>query len=160
MMYRRSRKYQEYLTKYAKAAREGKRINGIHPEYPSELPALRRLIKITDYDTGTPVTHRIELYRSNCVDCYSAWVHCITLFSDLKAVVYNFAQSKPVTFWAAGKATMIIRNKLIDENSINESVQLTILRVSCKTWNSNNMTRKIDSIGLMVDKPDVVNTFF
>jgi len=76
-MYRRSRKYQEYVTKYAKAraVREEKRINGIHPEYPPELPELRRLIKITDYDTGTPVTHRIELYRSNRVDCYNVWVN-------------------------------------------------------------------------------------
>lgn len=62
-MYRRSRKYQEHVTKYAKAraTREEKRINGIHPEYPSELPVLRRLIEITDYDAGTPITHRIEL---------------------------------------------------------------------------------------------------
>ncbi|WP_290705334.1 hypothetical protein [Amphritea sp.] len=51
-----------------------KRINGIHPEYPPELPELRRLIKITDYDTGTPVTHRIELYRSNRIDCYNVWI--------------------------------------------------------------------------------------
>ena len=78
-MYRRSRKYQEYVTKYAKAraAREEKRIKGIHPEYPSELPALRRLIKITDYDTSTPVTHRIKLYRSNRVNCHNG---CFSLF--------------------------------------------------------------------------------
>ena len=76
-MYRRSRKYQENVTKYAKArtAREEKRINGIHPEYPSELPELRRLIKITEHDTGTPVTHQIELYRSNRIDCYNVWVN-------------------------------------------------------------------------------------
>lgn len=62
-IYRRSRKYQQLVTQYAKAraAREEKRIDGIHPEYPSELLALRRLIEITDYDTGTPVTHRVEL---------------------------------------------------------------------------------------------------
>ena len=75
-MYRRNRMYQEHMTKYAKAraAREEMRINGIHPEYPSELPELRRLIIITDYDTGTPVTHRLELYRSNRIDCYNVWI--------------------------------------------------------------------------------------
>lgn len=38
-MYRGNRKYQEYVTKNAKAraAREEKRIEGIHPEYPPEL---------------------------------------------------------------------------------------------------------------------------
>ena len=76
-MYRRSRKYQKLVTQYAKAraVREEKRINGIHPEYPSELPVLRRLIKITAYDTGTPLTHRIELYRSNRIDCYNVWIN-------------------------------------------------------------------------------------
>lgn len=57
----------------ARGAREEKRIDGIHPEYPSELPELRRLIKITDYDTSTPITHQIELYRNNHIDCYNVW---------------------------------------------------------------------------------------
>lgn len=76
-MYRRSRKYQKSMTQFARAraAREEKRINGVHPEYTPELPDLRRSIEITDYDTGTPVTHRIELYRSNRIDCYKVWVN-------------------------------------------------------------------------------------
>ena len=84
-MYRRSQKYQESVTKYAKAraAREEKRINGVHPEYLPELPELRRSIEITDYDTGTPVTHRIELYRSIRIDCYNVWVNvCLWHFRD------------------------------------------------------------------------------
>ena len=28
-----------------------------------ELPELRREIDISDFDSGTPVTHRVELYR-------------------------------------------------------------------------------------------------
>ena len=77
-MYRRSRKYQEHLTKHAKArtAREEKRINGIHPEYPPELPVFRGLIEITDFNTGTPITLRIELYSSNRIDCYNIWRVC------------------------------------------------------------------------------------
>ena len=76
-MYRRSRKYQEQVVKYAKAraAREEKRIKGIHPEYPSELPKLRRLINITDYDTGIPITHQVALYRSNRIDCYHVYIN-------------------------------------------------------------------------------------
>ncbi len=38
-MYRRSRQYQESVTQLAKAGavRKGSRIDGVHPEYPSEL---------------------------------------------------------------------------------------------------------------------------
>ncbi len=36
-------------------------------------PALRRLIEITDYDCGE-VKHRIELRRSNRIDCYEVHV--------------------------------------------------------------------------------------
>lgn len=80
-MYRRSRKYQEQVVKYAnaRAAREEKRIRGIHPEYPPELPTSipkrRRLIKITDYDTGIPITHQIALYRSHRIDCYHVYIN-------------------------------------------------------------------------------------
>ena len=57
-----------------RAAREERRVEGHHPDYPPELPELRRLIEITDYDTSIPVTHQIELYRSNRIDCYKAWI--------------------------------------------------------------------------------------
>lgn len=63
-MYRRSRKYQEYVTKYAKAraAREEKGsmvfILNIRLNYLKCLAELHRLIKVTDYNTGTIVTHR------------------------------------------------------------------------------------------------------
>ncbi|GGB96936.1 hypothetical protein GCM10011352_23850 [Marinobacterium zhoushanense] len=75
-MYQRSRKYQQKITQNAKAKaeRERRRIEGHHPDYPPELPELRRKLVITDYDTGTPVTHQFELYRSNRIDCYNVWV--------------------------------------------------------------------------------------
>lgn len=40
----------------------------------SELPELRRVIEVTDYDSDQPATHRIELYRSDRIDCYRAVV--------------------------------------------------------------------------------------
>lgn len=36
------------------------------------LPDLRREVVVTDYDTGQPVTHTMQLFRSDRVDCYRA----------------------------------------------------------------------------------------
>jgi hypothetical protein len=35
-----------------------------------ELPELRRVVTVTDYDRGEPVTHTFELHRSSRVDSY------------------------------------------------------------------------------------------
>jgi len=37
---------------------------------PKSIPELRRVIEITDYDSGEPVTHRLELYKTDRIDCY------------------------------------------------------------------------------------------
>jgi len=34
------------------------------------IPELRRVIEITDYDKGVPTTHKLELYKTNRIDCY------------------------------------------------------------------------------------------
>jgi hypothetical protein len=72
-MYRRSRKYQAIITRLAaaRAAKERKRLSAALPDYRPDLPDLRRVIEITNYDSGTPTTHIIELYRSDRVDCYN-----------------------------------------------------------------------------------------
>ncbi len=44
------------------------------PRWPRDLPKLRRVIEITDFDFGQPVYHRLELYRSNRIDCYDVFV--------------------------------------------------------------------------------------
>src|SRR5712691_3692802 len=49
-------------------ARERKRLEGVEPRYPRELPALRRTLIIIDYDFGR-VEHRIDLYRTPRIDC-------------------------------------------------------------------------------------------
>ncbi len=41
------------------------------PDYPAPLPDLRREIIIIDHDFGT-VSHHIELFKTNRVDCYKA----------------------------------------------------------------------------------------
>src|SRR5881397_2499806 len=52
-------------------ARERRRLEGVEPRYPRDLPALRRTLIIIDYDFGR-VEHRIDLYRTPRIDCYRA----------------------------------------------------------------------------------------
>jgi hypothetical protein len=40
------------------------------PGYPPVLPALRRTVVVTDYDTGEPVVHELRLYKTRRVDTY------------------------------------------------------------------------------------------
>ncbi|MFQ6370289.1 hypothetical protein [Shewanella sp. YIC-542] len=72
-MYRRSKKYQQQVAYLAavRADRERKQLDVAIPVVQTNLPELRRIIEITDFDSGTPVTHRIELYRSDRIDCYN-----------------------------------------------------------------------------------------
>lgn len=61
-------------SKKLEAMRKGKeaaRLSRPLDPRPPELPDLRRRIVITDFDFGE-VTHTIELYRTNRVDCYRA----------------------------------------------------------------------------------------
>jgi len=69
-MYRQRNKYSKKL-KSMRESKERKRLDGPAPDYPPELPELRRRIVITDFDFGE-VTHTIELYKTNRVDCYKA----------------------------------------------------------------------------------------
>jgi len=52
-------------------AREHRRLEGSEPRYPRELPTLRRTLIIIDYDFGA-VEYRIDLYRTQRIDCYRA----------------------------------------------------------------------------------------
>lgn len=55
------------------ALRRGRdRANASKParSYPPELPELRRVINVTDYDGPEPVTHTLELRKSRRVDTY------------------------------------------------------------------------------------------
>ena len=35
-----------------------------------ELPLLRRTVLVTDYDTGTPVSHELRMFKTRRVDTY------------------------------------------------------------------------------------------
>ena len=68
-MYRKTSKYAE---KYARmrAAKERKRLSGPAPDYPPDLPELRRLIIVEDYDGSETIRHELVLYRTDRIDCY------------------------------------------------------------------------------------------
>jgi hypothetical protein len=68
MSYRVTERQRERLAAM-RAAKERLRMDGDAPDYPAELPHLRRRIVIIDYDHGR-VVHRLDLYRSDRIDCY------------------------------------------------------------------------------------------
>lgn len=49
--------------------RERKRLESDPPDYPANLPVLRREIIIIDHDFGTIIEH-MKLYKSDRIDCY------------------------------------------------------------------------------------------
>lgn len=67
-MYRVTKKRAAQLAAM-RAAKEAKRLAGPAPEYPQELPELRRRLVIEDFDFGHHV-HVMEFYRTNRRDCY------------------------------------------------------------------------------------------
>ncbi|MBC8797673.1 hypothetical protein [Shewanella algae] len=71
-MYLRSKKYQQQVA-YLAAARAEQERKELDLTTPAQttIPELRRAIEITALDSGVPVTHRIELYRSDRIDCYN-----------------------------------------------------------------------------------------
>jgi hypothetical protein len=69
MAYRRSHRYSRQIAA-ARAAKARLREEGPAPDYPVELPELRREVVVVDYDTGAPVVSHWRLYRTARVDCY------------------------------------------------------------------------------------------
>ena len=70
-----SKKRQEDQARRLEAMRRGKDRARMAREPKGrmpDLPDLRRTIVITDYDTGQPVVHRIDLHRCGRVDQYRA----------------------------------------------------------------------------------------
>lgn len=53
----------------ARAAKAQLRLDGPAPDYPVGLPELRRTVIVIDHDFGY-VEHRLDLYRTNRIDCY------------------------------------------------------------------------------------------
>lgn len=72
MAYRKTKRSSEALARM-QAGKTAARMARPAPEYPPELPDLRRRIVIEDFDFGHSV-HVLELHRTNRVDCYRAVV--------------------------------------------------------------------------------------
>lgn len=72
-MYRKrtsgSIKFNERMAR-ARAAKERLRLERAAPEYPPELPLVRRRVVVEDYDCGEMVRHEFMLHKSNRSDCY------------------------------------------------------------------------------------------
>ncbi|TAA48294.1 hypothetical protein [Corallincola spongiicola] len=69
-MYRRTNKYQKNIEQsYSKRAAQESEPSQDY-EKPKQLPKLRRVIEITDFDAGEAIVHRIELFKTDRIDCY------------------------------------------------------------------------------------------
>lgn len=72
-MYRRrtkgSQKYNDRMAR-ARAAKDLLRLDGPVPNYPPDLPDVRRRLIVEDYDCGEAVRHEFVLHRSGRIDCY------------------------------------------------------------------------------------------
>lgn len=85
-MYRRlSPRQVEALARKVEAMRRGRDRARMEREpcgMPPELPELRRVITVIDYDTGAPVTHTLQLLRTERIDTYAVvadgrvWKRC------------------------------------------------------------------------------------
>ncbi len=68
MAYRKTRRSREQLARM-KAGRDAARMARPAPDYPPELPDLRRRLIVIDYDFGERI-HTLDLHRTNRRDCY------------------------------------------------------------------------------------------
>jgi len=55
-----------------RAAKERKRMEGEAPDYPRELPNLRKVIITIDFDGETPKVNTMRLYKTGRIDQYRA----------------------------------------------------------------------------------------
>ncbi|MGS2721981.1 hypothetical protein [Paraglaciecola aestuariivivens] len=70
-MYRHTNKYQKTICKsYTNRKQTEHHLAGTGEALPvQQTPSLCRVIEITDYDLGEPVVHKIELFRTDPIDC-------------------------------------------------------------------------------------------
>lgn len=75
-MYRRTSKYQKILSKsYTSGVKTESHLEQNVDRQPAwEIPKLRRVIKITDFDSGELIVHKLELYKTGRIDCYDVYV--------------------------------------------------------------------------------------
>ncbi len=71
MTYRLTKKAEAQRSKLAnmRRTRAIARMDEPSPDYPRQMPELRRQIIIRDFDFGETI-HTLDLYRTNRIDCY------------------------------------------------------------------------------------------
>lgn len=69
MTYRLTKKAAQTRLETMRRGRERARIEGPAPDYPPQLPNLRRRIVVENFDFGHDV-HVLEFYRTNRIDCF------------------------------------------------------------------------------------------
>jgi hypothetical protein len=75
-MYLRTSKYQKILSKsYTSGVKTESHLEKNVDHQPIwGIPKLRRVIEITDFDSGAPIVHKIELYKTDRIDYYDVYV--------------------------------------------------------------------------------------
>jgi hypothetical protein len=75
-MYRRTSKYQKILSKsYTSGVKTESHLEqNVNHQPVWEIPKLRRVIEITDFDSCEPIIHKLELYKTDRIDCYDVYV--------------------------------------------------------------------------------------
>lgn len=72
MTYIKIKRSKETLARM-KAGKDAARMERPAPDYPRQMPELRRRIVITDFDFGERI-HTLDLYRTNRIDMYRVHV--------------------------------------------------------------------------------------
>ncbi len=70
----KDRKNMSKKLKQMRDAKERKRLNSVLSNYPAELPDLRRMVIVIDYDFGK-VVEIMKLHKTNRIDCYKAVIN-------------------------------------------------------------------------------------
>ena len=70
-MYRKRHRISKKMQAAMQAGKARVRLSRELQDYPPSLPNLRRRIIVVDYDHGR-VVHRLDLYKTNRIDCYRA----------------------------------------------------------------------------------------
>lgn len=73
-MYRKRHRISKKMQDAMQAGRARTRLSKELQDYPPALPHLRRRIIVIDFDHGR-VVERMDLYKTNRVDCYKAVVN-------------------------------------------------------------------------------------
>lgn len=75
-MYRQTKRSKELRSRMGESSQKAQHENRLESPYNTwSPPQLRRVIIIIDYDSGEPVERRMELRRSNRVDCYDCYIN-------------------------------------------------------------------------------------